>query len=101
MSDGLHVCPECRSELVQPLKWEQLPARPEWWKLWRRCPECWWETETACAPDDIDDYDEALDNGAYALRGELKDLEREAMSKLADSFTVALERDLISSDDFC
>ena len=38
---GLHVCPECRSDLVQPVAWEQVATGNEW-RLWRRCPECEW-----------------------------------------------------------
>ena len=39
---GLHVCPHCRSDLVQPTRWEQAEPHGSW-KLWRRCPDCEWD----------------------------------------------------------
>jgi hypothetical protein len=96
---GLHVCAGCGSGLVQPTRWEQGAARGHW-RLWRRCPECEWSCDAVHGEREIDAYDEELDAGTQALSGVLKLLERENMQNLADSFTAALDADLITADDF-
>jgi hypothetical protein len=96
---GLHVCPQCASELVQPTRWEQTAKRGHW-RLWRRCPECEWRCDGIHGEGEIDAFDEALDDGAVALAAELAELERESMRKIADAFSTALAADLITADDF-
>ncbi len=96
---GLHVCPECRSKLVQPTRWEQTAKRGHW-RLWRRCPECEWHCDGIHGENEIDAFDEALDDGAEALAGQLQELERESMRQIAETFTAALAADLITADDF-
>ena len=70
------------------------------WRLWRRCPECEWSCDAVHGEREIDAYDEELDAGTQALSGVLKQLERENMQHVADSFTAALDADLITADDF-
>jgi hypothetical protein len=96
---GLHVCPECSSCLVQPMRWEQGGGEGSW-KLWRRCPECEWEGSSVHGESEIDDYDEQLDFGTRELAGELKTLERANMEQAAEIFVAALAADLIGPDDF-
>jgi hypothetical protein len=96
---GLHVCPECGSNLVQPTRWEQTAKRGHW-RLWRRCPECEWRRDGIHGEHEIDAFDEALDDGAEALAHELEELERESMRHVAEAFTAALAADLITADDF-
>lgn len=96
---GLHVCPECGSNLVQPTRWEQTAKRGHW-RLWRRCPECEWCLDGIHGEAEIDAFDEALDDGAEALAAELQGLERESMRHIADAFATALAADLITADDF-
>ena len=96
---GLHVCPHCNSAMVQPTRWEQADERGHW-HLWRRCPECEWCCDAVHGEREIDAYDEELDAGTQALSGVLKELERENMQHVADSFTAALAADLITADDF-
>jgi len=96
---GLHICAECGSSLVQPTRWEQTAKRGHW-RLWRRCPECEWRCDGIHGEDEIDAFDEALDDGAEALALELQELERENMRQIADAFTTALASDLITADDF-
>jgi hypothetical protein len=96
---GLHVCPECRSKLVQPTRWEQTAKRGHW-HLWRRCPECEWRCDGVHGEGEIDAFDEALDDGAEALATKLQELEREGMREIADVFSTALAADLITADDF-
>ena len=96
---GLHVCPECSSNLVQPTRWEQTAKRGHW-RLWRRCPECEWRCDGIHGEVEIDAFDEALDDGAEALATELHELEREGMREIAETFAAALAADLITADDF-
>ncbi len=96
---GLHVCPRCGSNLVQPTRWEQTEKRGHW-HLWRRCPECEWCNDGVHDEGEIDAFDEALDEGAEALAAELRELEREGMRQIADVFATALAADLITADDF-
>jgi hypothetical protein len=100
MSDALHVCPDCRSELVQPLEWKQADGNRGHWHLLRRCPECEWRGDAVHGPHEINAYDDVLDAGTLALMSELRTLEQEAMSALADTLAEALELDLIGADDF-
>ena len=96
---ALHICPECRSDLVQPTCWEQAGDRSQW-RVWRRCPECEWSCQGVHGPDEIDAFDEQLDIGAHTLADELRALEHANMSDMADAFVAALAADLISADDF-
>jgi enoyl-CoA hydratase/carnithine racemase len=96
---GLHVCPECTSKLVQPTRWEQTAKRGHW-RLWRRCPECEWRCDGIHGENEIDAFDEALDDGAEALAAELAELERESMRHVVEAFSTALQTDLITADDF-
>lgn len=96
---GLHVCPSCSSVLVQPTCWEQAGDRGHW-RLWRRCPECEWQSDEVHAEAAIDAFDEELDLGTRALSDVLKALEHENMQFVVDTFSAALDADLISADDF-
>jgi hypothetical protein len=96
---GLHVCPECESQLVQPTRWEQTGERTHW-RLWRRCPECGWECDGVYGEREIDAFDETLDLGTQAVADVLKALERETMQNVVESFATALQADLIGADDF-
>jgi hypothetical protein len=96
---GLHVCPGCGSNLVQPTRWEQTASRSHW-RLWRRCPECEWRTDGVYGEREIDAYDEVLDDGTEAVATKLEELERERMLQLAEAFATALDADLIGADDF-
>jgi hypothetical protein len=49
---------------------------------------------------EIDAYDEELDNGTAELTRVLKELEHENMRHIVEAFSVALEADLITAEDF-
>lgn len=95
----LHVCPECSSELVQPVAWEQTTSDSEW-RLWRRCPECEWHGDEVHSEATIDEYDEQLDFGTRELAEELRSLEQTNMEDGAKRFIAALHADLILPEDF-
>ncbi len=99
IEQGLHVCPQCSSRLVQPTGWEQ--TRDETcWRIWRRCPDCAWEGEGVHGEAEIDRFDEELDFGTRELAGELKTLERSNMLHAVETMITALEADLIGPEDF-
>ena len=95
----LHVCPACRSHLVQPISWEQEDDRSGW-MVSRRCPECGWSGQSVHNEVEIDAFDEQLDLGSQELVDELRSLEHANMSHSADAFIHALDQDLIGADDF-
>jgi hypothetical protein len=95
----LHVCPQCSSDLVQPVAWEQVASNSEW-RLWRRCPECEWNGDDVHREAHIDEYDEQLDFGTRELAEELRSLEQSNMQEAADRFIGALQADLILPEDF-
>lgn len=96
---SLHICPHCGSELVQPTCWEQVSDRTRW-RVWRRCPECEWTTDSIHNEVEIDAFDEQLDDGAHTLADELRSMEHTNMSTMAEVFLIALRNDLIGPDDF-
>ena len=95
----LHVCPDCSSELVQPVAWEQVASSTEW-RLWRRCPECEWHGDDVHRESHIDDYDEQLDFGTRELAEELRSLQQSNMEESVDRFVAALYADQILPEDF-
>src|SRR3954451_22858350 len=99
IASGLHVCPHCESSLVQPTCWEQAGDRGHW-RLWRRCPECERRDDEVHAEAAIDAFDEEVGVGSPALSDVLKTLEHEIMAFVVDTFSAALDADLISADDF-
>lgn len=64
-STGLHVCPACGSDLVQPLAWA--PAALSSWQVDLRCPDCEWTGRAIAPQDEVDDFDVMLDEGAHLL----------------------------------
>jgi hypothetical protein len=95
----LHLCPECGSELVQPVSWEAAGDRAHW-LVRRRCPECEWSCEGVHGEAAIDAFDDRLDLGAHELAEELQALEQANMADMARAFVAALWADLIGADDF-
>src|SRR5215210_6199328 len=86
--DGMHVCPECHSELVQPVEWWERDA--ESWEVELRCPECEWRGTSVYTQAQIDRYDRLLDEGARAVAVDLRALTRENMEYEVESFCSAI-----------
>jgi hypothetical protein len=95
----LHVCPDCSSDLVQPIAWEQVSGSNDW-RLWRRCPECEWAGDDIHSESHIDEYDEQLDFGTRELAEELRALQQTNMEESVERFVGALQADLILPEDF-
>ena len=97
-SQGLHHCPDCSSDLVYPLEWEE--SGPQHWHVALRCPNCEWFTEGRYHQDVVDEFDERLEQGTDALVGDLKSLMKANMAEEVDRFAAALAADAILPEDF-
>jgi hypothetical protein len=97
-TQGMHACPECSSELVQPVNWHEQGGGD--WHVELRCPECeWWGTGTY-SQSEVDAYDEELDRGGQELIEDLRALTRANMEEEADRLALALSSDSILPEDF-
>jgi hypothetical protein len=98
VSEGMHLCPECDSELVQPVEWWERDE--ENWAVELRCPECEWRGSGVYTQAQIDRYDRLLDEGARAVAVDLRALTRENMEHEVESFTSALATGALLPEDF-
>jgi hypothetical protein len=95
---GLHVCPSCQSELVQPVEWGE--CSDERWELTLHCPNCDWQTHDVYDSAQVMQLEEELDEGISAI---LRDLKRLANANMADEierFAAALAANVILPEDF-
>ena len=97
-SEGLHVCPNCSSQLVQPVEWE--PVGDEAWSVLLRCPECEVFQAGVCGQPELDAYDVELDRGEALLRVAYLQLSTENMAAEIEAFTRAIDRDAVLPEDF-
>jgi hypothetical protein len=95
---GLHICPDCDSDLVQPLAWSE-PSR-EGWELELSCPNCRWRTEGVFSQDEVYNLEDRLDEGLEAMLRDLKRLTQANMAEEIDRFVSALHADHILPEDF-
>jgi hypothetical protein len=95
---GLHVCPACHSELVQPVNWSEAPDNR--WELTIECPNCWWYEEGIYDREQVDRLEEKLDDGLAEMLGDLQRLTQANMSDQIDRFCSALHADYILPEDF-
>lgn len=94
----LHVCPECDSELVQPVSWNQISD--EEWELSLQCPNCWCSSEGVFASTMVGDLEEQLDAGLGDMLADLKQLSVANLAEEVERFAAALQADLILPEDF-
>lgn len=98
VSPGLHVCPSCDSELIQPVAWSE--ASQGRWDLLLSCPNCFWACEGTYTEDEVHALEDELDQG---LEDMLRDLQRLTQANMADEierFTAALAANHILPEDF-
>jgi hypothetical protein len=95
---GLHVCPQCDCELVQPVAWTE--AAGENWELTLRCPNCMWVGEGVYHPRELERLEKKLDQGVDAILRDLQRLTHANMADQVDRFVEALRSDLILPEDF-
>ncbi len=93
----LHICPDCASDLVHPVDWEELGSH---WRIYLRCPNCeglhsgTWDQET------VEAFDEALDRGTQTLVRDFRHLARANMEDAIERFSLALRLDAVLPEDF-
>jgi hypothetical protein len=95
---GLHICPVCESPLVQPVAWAE--AGPTQWQLALHCPNCNWEGEGVYKQDEIDRYEDSLEDGVQDILRDLQRLTHANMTAEITRFSEALHADLILPEDF-
>ena len=95
---GLHVCPDCASELVQPIDWSEAPQG--FWELILQCPNCFWMDEGVFDQDQVDALEEHLDDGLTDMLSDLRRLTQANMTEEIERFASALNADLILPEDF-
>jgi hypothetical protein len=98
LSDGLHVCPCCDSELVQPIEWGELSGRHV--ELTLHCPNCYWTSHGSFDEDHVAQLEDRLDDGVAAILRDLRRLTNANMADEVDRFAAALAVDLILPEDF-
>jgi hypothetical protein len=97
-SDGLHVCQECESELVQPVEWRV--TTDDRWDLTLYCPNCDWNCRGVYSQEQVEGLEEHLDLGVEAIMRDLRRLTGANMADEIERFAAALEADLILPEDF-
>ena len=97
-NQDLHVCIECDSGLVYPVRWDE--AGPENWSVLLHCPNCEVYREGVFAQKTVEAFDEQLDRGGDVLEREYKRLLRTNMEEELERFTRALEAEAILPEDF-
>jgi hypothetical protein len=95
---SLHICPECSSDLVQPVQWGETTGG--FWELTLHCPNCDWINEGVFDQDQVDAFEEHLDAGIADMLADLRRLTQANMSEEIDRFAAALQCDLILPEDF-
>jgi hypothetical protein len=96
-SRKLHHCPNCSSDLVQPVEWE---PSGDAWSLLLRCPECEVHQSGVFAQAEVDAYDAELDRGDSLLRVAYLKLSAENMASEIDVFVGALHAGAVLPEDF-
>ena len=95
---GLHICPACDSELVQPVCWSE--TEDHRWELTLECPNCGWLEDGVYQREQIDRLEEKLDDGLAEMLADLKRLTQANMAEEIDRFISALNADFILPEDF-
>jgi hypothetical protein len=95
---GLHVCPDCHSDLVQPVDWSEAPNGC--WNLALNCPNCDWYAEGLYTQDQVRELEDRLDEGLADMLRDLQRLTQANMADQIDRFVTALYADQILPEDF-
>ncbi len=95
---GLHVCPECRRDMVFPLDWE--PADDEHWIIDLCCGECGAQRTVTASNAEAAAFDKALVKHERTIERTAQRLDTERMADELDAFVHALDAGLIEPADF-
>lgn len=94
----LHVCPECRSDLVDLVDWED--AGPLAWRVVLRCPDCEAYREGVFSQAPVEALDEELSRSRDALARDYVLVWQANMSEEIERFVTALHADALLPEDF-
>jgi hypothetical protein len=97
-SQGLHVCMNCESELVQPVDWAETPE--EQWELTLECPNCFATRQGVFEETLVHELEDRLDEGLTQMLADLMRLAQANMADEIDRFVGALQANLILPEDF-
>jgi hypothetical protein len=95
---GLHLCPSCDSDLVQPLDWSE--AEDGRWELLLGCPNCFWVSEGSYTEEEVHALEEELDQGLEEMLRDLQRLTQANMAEEIERFTDALRAEHVLPEDF-
>jgi hypothetical protein len=95
---GLHECPDCNSDLVYPVSWEERTG--ERWRIERRCPNCEWRHEGEFDQDEVEEFDDMLNEGTESLLTGLRNFSRANMVADIEGLIDAINADQILPMDF-
>jgi len=94
----LHICPECAGELVYPVGWEE--RRGDFWEITLRCPNCeWWHTDEY-EDEEVERFDDVLNDGTEELLATLRTFARANMEEDVERLIAAIDSGLIQPMDF-
>jgi hypothetical protein len=97
-ADELHVCPSCDSDLVYPVSWEERDG--DSWRIERRCPNCEWRHGGEFTQDEVEAFDDALNDGTEELLVSLRNFARANMEADIERLIDAIHMDRIEPMDF-
>ena len=94
----LHVCPCCDSDLVYPVSWEERDG--DAWHIERRCPNCEWRHAGEYGQDEVELFDDVLNDGTEDLLITLRTFARSNMEADVERLIDAINGDRIIPMDF-
>jgi hypothetical protein len=97
-AEPLHICFNCRSDLVFPLDWVEAGERH--WRILLRCPQCEAHREGVFEQAIVERLDDELERAANELLDDLRRVTHANMSEEVEFFSRALAADLIDAGDF-
>jgi hypothetical protein len=97
-STELHVCPNCGSDLVQPLDF--VPLATGSWYVELACPNCWWRHRGVHDQEAVDRFDKELARGESAIQVAIEQIVRSGQLEEVERFARALAADAILPMDF-
>ena len=83
---------------MQPIEWGETGGG--FWELILHCPNCDWLTEGVFDQDQVDAFEEHLDDGLADMLGDLRRLTQANMAEEIERFSAALQSDAILPEDF-
>ena len=94
----LHLCPQCEGELVYPVSWEERSG--DSWRIERRCPNCEWGHAGEYTQDEVEMFDDVLNEGTEDLLVSLRNFSRANMEEDIEHLIEAIRLDRIQPMDF-